>query len=278
MSTQLSDISVLLPHYNTFLIDQFGVLHDGIRPYDFAIESLRKLKSAGKNVVIISNSGKLSHVNMKRIERFGIDDSLYDYFVTSGDVAFDYLKRTSELSSKTKCFLMSRDEDTSIINGLPFEITKNPGDADLIIIGGSQADIYDEEYYRLLLSDAALANTLCICTNPDMKMLTSDGLRFGAGRIADIYEELGGVVVRIGKPHYEIYSYVFNLVGDISKEKTLCIGDSLEHDIAGGNDFSISTLLIRKGVSESMNDAELGAYIERTNIVPDYITQEFKIA
>ena len=43
------------------------------------------------------------------------------------------------------------------------------------------------------------------CTNPDKIMLTPVGPRFGAGRIAEIYAELGGPVTWIGKPSPEIY-------------------------------------------------------------------------
>ena len=45
----LCDISEF---FDLFLIDQFGVLHDGIAPYDEAIECLTNLRARGKKVVL----------------------------------------------------------------------------------------------------------------------------------------------------------------------------------------------------------------------------------
>ena len=59
--------------------------------------------------------------------------------------------------------------------------------------------------YRAALAPAARRRTPCLCTNPDKVMLTASGNAPGAGRIAEIYEELGGAVTWVGKPFPEIY-------------------------------------------------------------------------
>ncbi len=56
--------------------------------------------------------------------------------------------------------------------------------------------------------------------------------RAGAGAIASLYEELGGKVTWIGKPYPAIYRHAARLIG--SPQRILCIGDSAEHDVAGG--------------------------------------------
>ena len=57
---------------------------------------------------------------------------------------------------------------------------------------------------------------------------------FGAGEIARTYEALGGSVSWIGKPFRAIYDAALAALDHPAPERTLCIGDSLAHDIAGG--------------------------------------------
>ncbi len=277
MITQVDGLGDLLNHYDTYLIDQFGVLHDGVNPYPNAVESLTKLKASGKTVVIVSNSGKRSAINRTRMNTLGIDETLYDHFVTSGDVAHQHLQDHLAGKATQSCFLISRDDDTSAINDLGLNLTDNPDAADLIIIGGSEGDMFDERHYMQLLKKAASKNTLCLCTNPDKKMLTPDGLRFGAGRIAEIYEEQGGDVVWIGKPYKAIYSHIFQILSLKSKKRTLCIGDSIEHDIAGGKDSELHTLLVRTGIVSGISYNDLMGQFECKGVTPDYIAGEFRI-
>ena len=74
-----------------------------------------------------------------------------------------------------------------------------------MIIAGSQADKVSLDDYRQLLAPAARRGAPCVCINPDKLMLTAAGNAPGAGRIAEIYQELGGDVTWIGKPFPEIY-------------------------------------------------------------------------
>ncbi len=276
MTQQIEGIGDLLSHYNIFLIDQFGVLHDGVEPYPQVIDCLSQLKASGKTVVIVSNSGKRSSLNIQRMNLLGIDESLYDHFVTSGDVAHEYIKNHVIKKTKQLCFLISRDGDTSAIDNLGLDLIDNPNKADVIVISGSESDRYDEQHYARLLAKAASKKIVCLCTNPDKKMLTPNGIMFGAGRIAEIYQEHGGDVVWIGKPYEAIYSYIANKLQLDNKSNTLCIGDSIEHDIAGGKNSQLNTLLIRTGILAGIDYADLVDQFKALGVTPDFITAEFK--
>ena len=54
----VEDVEGLCGAYDTILLDQFGVVHDGKVPYDGAPELVRRLQRAGKRVVVLSNSSK----------------------------------------------------------------------------------------------------------------------------------------------------------------------------------------------------------------------------
>lgn len=68
----ISDIS---DSYSGFLIDQWGVIHNGVKPYDGVIDCLKELQSRKKQVIILSNSGKRAEENKKRLKEIGIGPS-----------------------------------------------------------------------------------------------------------------------------------------------------------------------------------------------------------
>jgi ribonucleotide monophosphatase NagD (HAD superfamily) len=68
----------LASRYRGFIVDQWGVLHDGERPYAEALDCLMRLRQAGKRVVLLSNSGKRTTVNAARLCELGIDETLYE--------------------------------------------------------------------------------------------------------------------------------------------------------------------------------------------------------
>ena len=74
------------------------------------------------------------------------------------------------------------------------------------------------------------------------------------GRLAKVFEELGGKVIYYGKPHKEIYSKCFD-----KNEKVLAIGDNLRTDIKGANNLNIDSIFISNGVhrNEFENQNEL---------------------
>jgi len=140
------------------------------------------------------------------------------------------------------------------------------------VISGSKGDEYTENYYREILASAAAKRIPCVCSNPDKKMLTPQGLRFGAGRIAEIYEECGGSVHWIGKPHRAIYDYSLKLFPNQDRSRILCIGDSVEHDMVGAKSVSLSALLVRSGINENTTLHDLKTQCEHYQVQPEYIS------
>ena len=51
-----TDFRELLDRYDGFLLDQFGVVHDGKACYAGSAEAARELQKLGKRVAILSNS------------------------------------------------------------------------------------------------------------------------------------------------------------------------------------------------------------------------------
>ncbi|ESZ77454.1 TIGR01459 family HAD-type hydrolase [Mesorhizobium sp. L103C105A0] len=273
----LNGVNQLAERYDFFLLDQFGVLHDGASPYPGAVEALSALKRAGKTIVLISNSGKRAGPNESRLLKLGFQPGSWDHFVSSGEVAWEFfhdMAVSGKLLPNTKCLLISRDDDRSAIEGLPFALTKDGDDAGLVLISASEGDRYDLEHYRRLLAPAAVRQVPCFCTNPDKIMLTAVGPRFGAGRLADLYEDLGGSVTRIGKPYPTIFGAALAVAGNPDRSTVVCVGDSVEHDIAGGLAAGVATVLVLSGILADTPD--LFDLLDTMDAYPDYTMDGFR--
>ncbi|TIL23302.1 MAG: TIGR01459 family HAD-type hydrolase [Mesorhizobium sp.] len=275
----LDGIGALVERYQVFLLDQFGVLHDGTDPYPGAVEALSALKRAGRTIVLVSNSGRRARPNEARLLKLGFEPGSWDQFVSSGEIAwrsFHEMEISGKLRPNTKCLLISREGDRSAIEGLSFTLTGDGDDAELVLIAASEGDRYDIEHYRRLFAPAAKRQVPCFCTNPDKIMLTAVGPRFGAGQLADLYESLGGSVTRIGKPYTPIFDAALALAGNPDRSTVVCVGDSVEHDVAGGIGAGVATALVLSGILADTPD--LAELFDGLNAYPDYTTDLFKFA
>jgi HAD superfamily hydrolase (TIGR01459 family) len=271
----LKELSAL---YDTFFIDQFGVLRGGEAAYAGAAMALANLKAQGKTIVILSNSGRSGSYNAARLVRLGFDGGSFDHFVTSGDVALALLESgllQIERNKLTRSLTIASGDDHSLADKLGFSSVTSADDADLIIISGSETERTPLEAYRRLLRSAAKRGVPCICTNPDIHKLVGEALLPAAGAIAAQYEEMGGVVTRIGKPYVEIYRHAHALCGYPEKAQIVAIGDSLDHDIRGAITFGIDSVLAQTGVQAHVPQAALLAQMWEAQLVPQYLLRSF---
>jgi len=273
----IAGLGAIAAGYDALFVDQFGVLHDGTTPYPDAVETLLQLKAEGKRVVLLSNSGKRAAPNEVRLERLGFPRGSWTHLLSSGEVAWSILAAEAAANgTPRRCLLIARDGDRSAIEGLPLEPSEDGTDCALVLIAASEGDRKSLDDYAALLAPAAARGVSAYCTNPDKQMLTPLGLRFGAGRIAMLYEELGGRVTWIGKPFPEIYAAGRRAIGEIAPRRILCVGDSVEHDIGGARDAGLASCFVAGGIHEGAGDADLRALYAEAGAVPDFIMHRFR--
>jgi HAD superfamily hydrolase (TIGR01459 family) len=272
----LSRFVAIASCFKAAFFDQYGVLHDGRTPYPGARDALAALKSRGVKIVVLSNSGRTGEANAQRMATLGFGPELYDFLVTSGDVARTILKSGCvpvPLTPEARCFVISSGGGDEFARALGLASAAQSGEADLVIIAGSRADHLSLDDYRRLLAPAARRGARCVCVNPDKLMLTAAGNTPGAGRIAEVYQELGGDVTWIGKPFSEIYQAAANLSGVEDPRDVLCVGDSIEHDIVGAHTFGAFAAVVRTGLLTGFSEKELSAEIGRHGAAPDLVIE-----
>ncbi len=247
----LSDIS---DSYQGFLIDQWGTLHDGKNLFPDVVETLRHLKSRGKQIILVSNSAKKSAEDIKRLEKMGLTADLYDHAITSTEVMWQSLNNDDENSFfqdlGKNCLLLSHRGDTHDLNNVDgITLVDDVENADFILLTGSDVpDKSFENFYADILRRASRKHLKMICANP-MKTMTVNGTpQMGSGEIAKRYEEFGGVVHYIGKPYPYIFEYAIGLFDGLYRSQICVIGDSLHYDAQGAKNLDMDCALIASGV------------------------------
>jgi HAD superfamily hydrolase (TIGR01450 family) len=83
---------LILDNYDTFLLDMWGVMHDGRAPYEGVLRAVRKLKESGKRLIVLSNSSKRREDAERMLVELGFDPADFHDIVTSGDVSHRLLR------------------------------------------------------------------------------------------------------------------------------------------------------------------------------------------
>jgi len=277
--TSSSRFVSIASRFDAVFVDQYGVLHDGQRPYPGAEQALRDLKESRAKIVVLSNSGRTGEENALRMAKLGLARDLYDYFLTSGDAARRLLKSERSpirLTPATRCLTLSTVGGGEFAQTLGVRSAEDGAEADLVVISGSQGDRLSLDHYRRILAPAAVRKVPCLCANPDKLMLVGGEVAFGAGRIAELYEELGGSVVWVGKPHLPIYREAAALAGIADPARILCVGDSVEHDVVGAHRFGAPAMLVRTGILAQLTERELAAEFEKHGAKPEFIVADLQ--
>lgn len=95
---------------SVFLLDQFGVLHDGKVAYPCAIETVRRLHESGARLFIISNSSRRASGTLKKLGPMGFDPDWFEGVITSGEITHRKLNSRNDLNSRSADELVSESD------------------------------------------------------------------------------------------------------------------------------------------------------------------------
>lgn len=247
----------LAASYDGFVVDQFGVLHDGRVPYRGAAAALRELRARGQRVIVLSNSGKRAATNAQRLLRFDVGPDNCDLLLTSGELTWKLLvardRAPFDRLGHAVLMLHPRD-DRVMIEGLHLHEAQGVADASFLLLA-SLADDQTPDTLRALLHQAAARRLPMVCANPDRLRFAAGQVRPAAGSVAALYQELGGHVTWVGKPHPLVYDACREQFAAWGATRICAIGDSLEHDVGGGAAAGFDTCFIAGGLHAQQFDA-----------------------
>lgn len=249
----ISGLNEIASQYSAVLCDVWGVLHNGVAAIPGAHEALTAFRQeTGGKVVLITNAPRPAPEIREQLARLGVADTAYDDIVTSGDVTQELLAGQVGKSM----YHIGPDRDLPLYDGMGLSFS---GDADAEVV--SCTGLFNDESetpddYRDQLAALVKRGVPMICANPDIVVERGDKLIWCAGALARLYEDLGGTVSILGKPHAPIYDAAQRRLAKLAGEpvdptKILAIGDGLPTDIRGAVSQDLDVLFITAGIHAS---------------------------
>jgi HAD superfamily hydrolase (TIGR01459 family) len=278
----LPGFSAIADAYDGFILDLWGVIHDGVTPYPGAADCLRHLRDANKRVVLLSNAPRRAHVAQHALRGMGLGDDLYTTILTSGEATHLLLRDRADpwfASLGNQMFHLGPERDRNVFESLELTQVTNPAQASFVLNTGpddlhSNSELADHEPVLQACRDAGLP---MICANPDLEVIRGGTRVICAGLLTQRYEALGGKARWIGKPDPAIYAPVLAMLG-IERHRVLAVGDALRTDIAGAAAAGIDACWVLGGIhgAELGNDAgRISAAAAEAGLAPVACLAEF---
>ena len=265
----LEGLQSIADNYDLFYIDLWGVVHNGLKLYDEAINSLKQISKKNKDYVLLTNAPRPNSSVKNFLEKMGMEKQIRDKVFTSGEVALNYLKKNFSINS---FFHIGPPRDFDLFKGFEkYKISKIEKSEYILCTG--LFDNYDKDliFYKDLLKKHLKKKM--ICTNPDLIVDRGNIRELCAGSVAMVFEKMGGEVVYFGKPYPEVYNQSINN----KHKRILSIGDNLNTDIKGANLLNYDSLIISNGIHKyeiEKNGIEKTAKSYET--ICNYIQSELK--
>ncbi len=265
----LSGFAPLAQAYDGFVLDLWGVIHDGVRPLPGALDCLRRLRAAGGRSVLLSNAPRRAAAVQDLLRGMGIGDELYDGIVTSGEATHEALRDRADpfFAGLGRTLLhLGPARDRPILDGLDLRCVDSAAAADFVLNTGPDDHRAPEpiEAFEPELRACLTAGLPMICANPDLEVIRGGVRILCAGALARRYAELGGVVRMLGKPDPAIYAPVLRRLG-LASARVLAVGDALRTDIAGAVAAGLDSAWVLGGIhGEALLADPLGAELAAT--------------
>ena len=271
MTKNLDDMGLrsIVKDYDLFFIDLWGVVHNGIKLNENAIEALTQISNANKNYVLLTNAPRPNSTVKIFLEKMGMEEDIRGNVFTSGEAALSYLKK---IHKEEPFYHIGPPRDFDLF--LNFKKNKSEKIEDcsyFLCTGLFEKHEQDLRYYKDLLNN--FTSKKMICTNPDLIADRGDKREFCAGSVAMVFEKMGGEVVYFGKPFPEVYNQSINY----DKKKVLAIGDNLNTDIKGANNMNYDSMMIVNGIhKEEIKNNGIEKVSKKYEVAINFMQSELK--
>ena len=258
------EVAELIDRYSVFLLDAYGVIMRGSAALPGAPELIAELDRRGKRYYVMTNDASaLPSTRAKQLQGFGVPVSA-DRIITSGALLRGHFEANNLGGSR--CVVLGPEDSSRYVELAGGRVVPPTDDFDAIVIGDQSGFPFLETLDALM---TALFHQLdrhrkvhLILPNPDLIYPKGDqGYGVASASVALILEAALELrypgrtdlrFVRLGKPHPAIFAEALRRSGTMDM---VMMGDQLETDIQGANDFGIDSVLVDTGVSSSATEA-----------------------
>ena len=281
MIKSLDDVS---DRYDALFVDLWGCVHNGVKAYTSANDSLKKYRAKGGKVVLVTNSPRPRSGVEKQLIKFGVDPEAWDLIATSGDSA-----RMAMFQGVVgnKIYFIGTPYEENFFE--PLNVVKNPVNIDRVPISEAEGIVCTGPFNSLenldvYFSDFEFAKKRglkLLCANPDIIVDRGNIREWCAGALAKMYTDIGGESLYFGKPFQPIYELARQRLSSsgvqIKDDRILAIGDGITTDILGAEKEGIDSLFITGGLAaletgtkEQPDQGLLEHYLKEQKLNPAY--------
>jgi len=262
-------LSSIVDDYQLFYIDLWGVIHNGIKLHDEAINTLKQISKKNKDYVLLTNAPRPNSSVRNFLEKMGMEKEIRDHVFTSGEAALNYLKKN--FLNKT-FYHVGPPRDFDLFKDFKKNKLSNIKKSEYILCTGLFDDHDQDLSFYKDLFETNLKKKM-ICTNPDLIVDRGSKREFCAGSVAMVFEKMGGNVVYFGKPYPEVYNQSI----ENKNKKILSIGDNLNTDIKGANLLNYDSLIISNGIHKNeIKEKGIEQTAKSYEAICNYIQSELK--
>ncbi len=270
--------------YDALFVDLWGCVHNGVKAYSSANDSLKKYRAKGGKVVLVTNSPRPRSGVEKQLTKFGVDPEAWDFIATSGDSA-----RMAMFQGVVgnKIYFIGTPYEENFFEAL--NVIENPVNIERVSLDRAQGIVCTGPFNSLenldvYFSDFEFAKKRglkFLCANPDIIVDRGSVREWCAGALAKMYADLGGESLYFGKPFRPIYELARKRLHssgfEINDKRILAIGDGITTDILGAEKEGIDSLFITGGLAAletgTKEQPDLGLlehYLKEQNLNPAY--------
>ena len=270
--------------YDALFVDLWGCVHNGVKAYMSANESLKKYRAKGGKVVLVTNSPRPRSGVEKQLIKFGVDPEAWDLIATSGDSA-----RMAMFQGVVgnKIYFIGTPYEENFFE--PLNVVKNPvniervpiDEAEGIVCTGPFNSLENLDVYFPDFEFAKKRGLKLLCANPDIIVDRGSVREWCAGALAKMYTDLGGESLYFGKPFQPIYDLARQRLSSsgfkINNDRILAIGDGITTDILGAVKEGIDSLFITGGLAaletgtkDQPDQGLLEHYLKEQKLYPTY--------
>lgn len=253
MIHSLKSILDIKDHYDTFLFDLVGVIHNGKELFPHANKAVMSLIDAGKIVVFVSNMPRPRDATYNGLHKMGLmikPEQVY----TSGDAlrhAICYGDNTFFKETGKPFYQIGADMNKDLLAGLDMASLPSMTGASFALFTGWNEENDPEDKWDKDLHEALSLNLPLIIANPDVEAMHGETVRKVAGFFGKRYESMGGKSLYYGKPYLPFYEWLFEKLkkdhAAFDKKRAIMIGDTIETDVEGAKNAKIDALLMLSG-------------------------------